>query len=83
MRKNCRKDTLSQINGFLKHVTVIYTDGFAEEFDEVQVTKLGVVIGRISRVKEGYEEFVQYGFIPCSSIKQILTPHDKESHSEH
>ncbi|UCB59190.1 MAG: hypothetical protein JSV67_02535 [Thermoplasmatales archaeon] len=54
------------MNNIIKDATVIYTDGVKEYFDAIRITDKGILIGKII---DG--EFVDYGFIPKQSIKQI------------
>ena len=56
---------------FLKNVMVTYIDGVTESFEAIQVIEQGVVIGRLYSENNGVEEFVKYGFISRSCIKQI------------
>jgi hypothetical protein len=71
MNENCRKDEPSEAKKLLKNASVIYTDGNTEVFEAIQVTERGAVIGRIYKEENGVEEFVSFGFIPRTSIKQI------------
>lgn len=55
------------------HTTVIYTDGFKEQFEALRQTEKGVIIGRIL---EG--QFVECGFISKRNIKEIKDCGKKE-----
>jgi len=50
----------------VKKATIIYTDGLEEKYDAIRVTNKGVIIGRILG-----RDFMDYGFIPKLSIKEI------------
>ena len=50
----------------LEKVTITYSDGSEEKFAAIRITNKGVIIGR---VLDG--DFVDYGFIPKHSIKEI------------
>jgi hypothetical protein len=71
MNENHRKDGPSETKKLLKNASVVYTDGNIEIFEAIQVTDRGVVIGRFYKEDNGAEEFVSFGFIPQTSIKQI------------
>jgi len=71
MSRNCRKDGLSESKKLLKNASVVYSDGNREVFEAIQVTDRGIIIGRFYTEENGREEFVSFGFIPWSSIKQI------------
>jgi hypothetical protein len=72
MSENRRKDEPPETKKLLKNASVIYTDGNTEVFEAIQVMDRGVVIGRFYKEDNGAEEFMSFGFIPRSSIKQII-----------
>ena len=53
------------------HVSIVYTDGFSEFFDAIQVTDKGVIIGRCIENEQGEQEFLGCGFIAHSMIQKI------------
>jgi len=61
------------VNKIMVHTTVIYTDGFKEQFEALRQTEKGVIIGRIL---EG--QFVECGFISKRNIKEIKDCGKKE-----
>jgi len=54
-----------------KNPIVIYKNGDGDLFDAIYINSLGVVTGRIVKIN-GKKEFIESGWIPKNSIKQII-----------
>lgn len=57
---------------FIENAIVIQKSGEKQIYDAIQITKKGIVTGRIIKKNDTREVFEDQGFIPNSQIQKIM-----------
>ena len=56
----------------IKNAIVLQKNGEKQIYDAVQITKKGIITGRIIKKNDTWEAFEDQGFIPNSQIQKIM-----------
>jgi hypothetical protein len=62
---------MSPMENIIENAIVLQKSGEKQIYDAIQITKKGIITGRIKK-NETHEVFEDQGFIPNSQIKKII-----------